>query len=55
MNITPQTALNNLIAIYQSSKMTPEEHELLKESIRVLVNLVNEVNAQNANSEDKKK
>lgn len=55
MNISPQTALSNLIVIYQNARVTPEEHEALKESIRVLTNLINEVTAQKANSEDKKK
>lgn len=55
MNISPQTALNNLIAIYQNARITAEEHEALKESIRVLANLVNEKVNSEANSQGNKK
>ena len=42
MNITPQVALENLVAIYKSARLTAEEHEVLKESVKVLYNLINQ-------------
>ena len=54
MNITPQVALDNLIAIYKSARLTAEEHEVLKESVKVLYNLINQNGNSKGNSESSK-
>jgi hypothetical protein len=54
MNITPQVALENLVAIYKSARLTAEEHEVLKESVKVLYNLINQNGNSKGNSESSK-
>lgn len=40
--LTPEVALGNLITVYKQARLTPDEHEILKASIEVLVNLIKE-------------
>jgi hypothetical protein len=51
MNITPQVALENLVTVYKTARLTAEEHEVLKESIKVLYNLISENGNSKPNSE----
>lgn len=51
MNITPQVALENMVTVYKTARLTAEEHEVLKESIKVLYNLVSENGNSRGNSE----
>ena len=54
MNITPQVALENMVAVYKTARLTAEEHEVLKESIKVLYNLITENGNSRGNSEGAK-
>lgn len=54
MNITPQVALENLVAVYKTARLTAEEHEVLKESVKVLYNLINQNGNSKGNSESSK-
>ena len=54
MNITPQVALENLVTVYKTARLTAEEHEVLKESIKVLYNLINQSGNSKGNSESAK-
>lgn len=38
--MTPETALSNLITIYKQSRLTPEEHEIMRISIQTLIALI---------------
>jgi len=38
--IEPNAALANVIAVYKQARLTPEEHEIVKASINVLLGLV---------------
>ena len=38
--ITPETALANLITVYKQARLTPDEHDIMKGSIQTLVDLV---------------
>lgn len=39
--MTPETALGNLITIYKQSRLTPEEHDIMKLSIQTIIDLIN--------------
>jgi|APGre2960657404_1045060.scaffolds.fasta_scaffold09128_4 hypothetical protein len=54
MNITPQVALENLVTVYKTARLTAEEHEVLKESVKVLYNLINQNGNSKGNSESSK-
>lgn len=43
-NITPDQALANFAALHRQSRLLPEQHEALKESLQVLASLVNPEN-----------
>lgn len=43
-NITPDQALANFAALHRQSRLLPEQHEALKESLQVLAGLVNPEN-----------
>lgn len=38
--MSPETALSNLITVYKQSRLTPEEHEIMRLSIQVLIGLI---------------
>ena len=38
--MTPETALSNLITVYKQSRLTPEEHEIMRMSIQTLIALI---------------
>jgi len=40
-NITPDQALANFAALHRQSRLLPEQHEALKESLQVLAGLAN--------------
>jgi len=54
MNITPQIALENLVTIYKTARLTAEEHEVLKESVKVLNNLISQNGNSKGNSDSMK-
>jgi hypothetical protein len=54
MNITPQIALQNVLTLYKGARLTPDEHEAMKESLQVLANLINESKGFSGNLEKKK-
>lgn len=43
-NITTDQALANFAALHRQSRLLPEQHEALKESLQVLAGLVNPAN-----------
>jgi hypothetical protein len=38
--MTPEIALGNLITVYKQSRLTPEEHDIMKASIQTLIDLI---------------
>jgi hypothetical protein len=51
--MTPETALGNLITIYKQSRLTPEEHDIMKVSIQTLIDLINRDKEMKATQEAK--
>ena len=51
--MTPETALTNLVTIYKQSRVTPEEHEIVKTSIQVIIDLINRDKEMKATQESK--
>jgi len=49
--MTPQQALSNLVTAARAARLTAEEHEAIQESIKILINIVQEA-AKNDNSKD---
>lgn len=38
--MTPEIALSNLLTVYKQSRLTPEEHDIMKVSIQTLIELI---------------
>jgi len=38
--ITPETALANLITVYKQARLTPDEHDIMRASIQTLIDLI---------------
>ena len=51
--MTPETALGNLITIYKQSRLTPEEHDIMKLSIQTIIDLINRDKEMKATQEAK--
>lgn len=51
--MTPEIALGNLITIYKQSRLTPEEHDIMKVSIQTLIDLINRDKEMKATQEAK--
>ena len=49
--MTPQQALSNLVTAARAARLTAEEHEAIQESIKILINIVQEA-VKNDNSKD---
>ena len=51
--MTPEIALGNLITVYKQSRLTPEEHDIMKVSIQTLIDLINRDKEMKATQEAK--
>lgn len=51
--MTPETALGNLLTIYKQSRLTPEEHDIMKLSIQTIIDLINRDKEMKATQEAK--
>lgn len=51
--MTPETALSNLLTVYKQSRLTPEEHEIMKVSIQTLIDVIKRDNEMRAGNEAK--
>ena len=51
--MTPETALANLVAVYKQVRLTSDEHEIIKESVQVIINLINRDSERKIASEAK--
>lgn len=43
--MTPETALSNLLTIYKQARLTPEEHDIMKVSIQTIIDVIERDNA----------
>ena len=51
--MTAETALSNLVAAYKQVRLTSDEHEIMKESVQVIIDLINRDSERKATSEAK--
>jgi len=53
--ITPEIALSNLVVIYKQTRLTPEEHDVMRVSIQVLLDLIQKDRLVSSKPEDASK
>lgn len=51
--MTPEIALGNLLTVYKQSRLTPEEHDIMKVSVQTLIDLIQRDNQTKAAQEAK--